>query len=82
MKGIICEVYSRCCGYFRPVNQWNVGKQSEFKDRVNYKIPEIKPEYRASTRKFGEFDEKRILENANKLSQSGIFDKIMKECKI
>ncbi|MCL5794893.1 MAG: anaerobic ribonucleoside-triphosphate reductase, partial [Patescibacteria group bacterium] len=28
-----CEVYSRVTGYFRPVDQWNDGKQAEFKDR-------------------------------------------------
>lgn len=31
-----CEVYSRIVGYFRPVNNWNVGKQEEFKDRKAY----------------------------------------------
>lgn len=33
MKKIPVEVYSRCVGYFRPVSQWNLGKQSEFDDR-------------------------------------------------
>ena len=31
-----CEVYSRCVGYYRPVQQWNTGKQQEYKERVNY----------------------------------------------
>ena len=31
--GAACEVYSRIVGYFRPVSQWNKGKQSEFKIR-------------------------------------------------
>jgi hypothetical protein len=30
---IPAEVYSRVSGYFRPVAQWNKGKQSEFTDR-------------------------------------------------
>ncbi len=30
------EVYSRVAGYFRPVNQWNKGKQEEFSERVEY----------------------------------------------
>ena len=30
------EVYSRVCGFFRPVQQWNKGKQQEFKDRREY----------------------------------------------
>jgi len=33
-----CEVYSRTVGYLRPVNQWNLGKQQEFKDRKMFKI--------------------------------------------
>ena len=28
-----CEVYSRCVGYLRPVQQWNDGKTAEFHDR-------------------------------------------------
>lgn len=31
-----CEVYSRVCGYFRPVSNWNKGKKEEFKDRRTY----------------------------------------------
>jgi hypothetical protein len=33
------EIYSRCCGYFRPVMQWNSAKQAEFSDRVVFKVP-------------------------------------------
>ncbi|MDD5551851.1 MAG: ribonucleoside triphosphate reductase [Candidatus Pacebacteria bacterium] len=33
-----CEVYSRIVGYLRPVQQWNEGKQQEFKQRKNFKI--------------------------------------------
>lgn len=32
-----CEVYSRIVGYMRPVQQWNVGKVQEFKDRKEFK---------------------------------------------
>lgn len=32
-----CEVYSRIVGYIRPVDQWNEGKQEEFKDRKEFK---------------------------------------------
>jgi ribonucleoside-triphosphate reductase len=28
-----CEVWSRVCGYFRPVANWNEGKKEEFKER-------------------------------------------------
>ncbi len=37
-KVIPVEVYSRVVGYYRPVNQWNLGKQEEFKDRELYDI--------------------------------------------
>ena len=30
---VLCEIYSRVSGYFRPVRQWNPGKKSEFADR-------------------------------------------------
>ncbi len=33
-----CEVYSRIVGYYRPITQWNEGKQEEFKDRKEFKI--------------------------------------------
>jgi len=32
------EVYSRIVGYLRPVQQWNKGKQQEFKERKSFKI--------------------------------------------
>ena len=31
-----CEVFSRVCGYYRPVVQWNEGKAAEFKDRLEF----------------------------------------------
>lgn len=36
-----CEVYSRIVGYLRPVDQWNIGKKEEFKERKVFKIPEV-----------------------------------------
>ena len=36
-----CEVYSRVVGYLRPVGQWNIGKQQEFKERKDYKLKKI-----------------------------------------
>jgi len=32
------EIYSRVVGYLRPVDQWNPGKQQEFRDRKNFKV--------------------------------------------
>jgi len=47
------EVYSRVVGYFRPVNQWNKGKEEEYTERQTMKVPENLI-YRASTRNFSE----------------------------
>ena len=33
------EVYSRVVGYYRPIAQWNKGKQEEFKARKVYDHP-------------------------------------------
>jgi len=33
-----CEVYSRIVGYYRPVKQWNAGKQGEFHDRKEFNL--------------------------------------------
>ncbi len=32
------EVYSRVVGFFRPVQEWNKGKQEEFSERNEYDI--------------------------------------------
>jgi len=36
--GSHCEVYSRIVGYLRPVDQWNKGKQAEFRYRKTFKL--------------------------------------------
>ena len=33
-----CEVYSRVVGYYRPVSQWNEGKQEEFRSRKTFRV--------------------------------------------
>ena len=33
-----CEVWSRCVGYLRPVDSYNLGKKQEFLTRKTYKI--------------------------------------------
>jgi ribonucleoside-triphosphate reductase len=35
---IPAEIYSRVSGYYRPVNQWNKGKQEEFACRTAMKL--------------------------------------------
>jgi ribonucleoside-triphosphate reductase len=32
------EIFSRVCGYARPIKNWNKGKQEEFKDRKVFKV--------------------------------------------
>ena len=36
--GEVTEVYSRITGYYRPIQNWNVGKLEEFKNRQTYNI--------------------------------------------
>ena len=36
MKRMPCEVYSRVVGYYRPVQNWNVGKRCEFSIRKTF----------------------------------------------
>lgn len=36
--GGMTEVWSRVVGFYRPVVNWNVGKQAEFRDRVAYAV--------------------------------------------
>ena len=38
------EVFARVTGFFRPVQSWNKGKASEFKDRKKYKLDTSKVE--------------------------------------
>ncbi len=38
IKAIPCEVYSRVVGYFRPVSNWNPGKQREFSERKTLRL--------------------------------------------
>ena len=33
-KAIPCDVYSRVVGYYTPVQNWNIGKKNEYKDRT------------------------------------------------
>jgi len=32
------EVYSRVCGYLRPVKYWGPGKRAEFEERKTFKV--------------------------------------------
>ena len=32
-KKIRCEIYSRVCGFYRPISQFNKGKKEEYQQR-------------------------------------------------
>jgi anaerobic ribonucleoside-triphosphate reductase len=36
--GQATEVYSRIVGYYRPVQNWNLGKKSEYRERVKFNV--------------------------------------------
>jgi anaerobic ribonucleoside-triphosphate reductase len=48
VKGTECEVYSRIVGYFRPIKQWNNGKQEEYSERQTFDVTANEPAVRAS----------------------------------
>ena len=31
-----CEIWTRVMGYYRPVENWNIGKKQEYADRVYF----------------------------------------------
>lgn len=42
VKGTECEVFSRVCGYLRPVQNWNKGKKEEFFTRKTFNVSSSK----------------------------------------
>lgn len=42
--GLPTEIFSRVCGYHRPIKNWHKAKQSEFKDRKVFDINKNKKE--------------------------------------
>ncbi len=40
-KRVPVETYSRVVGYYRPVDQWNKGKQEEYADRYEHHISKL-----------------------------------------
>ena len=39
LRKVKCLVFSRVVGFYTPVQNWNTGKQQEWKDRRTYDIP-------------------------------------------
>ena len=54
------EVYSRITGYYRPLKNWNNGKQEEFKDRAEYVLNEEQFNQAFKTK----LEESKVIENA------------------
>lgn len=40
-KRQLCEVWTRVMGYYRPVENYNLGKKSEYRERVCFKEPQL-----------------------------------------
>lgn len=40
-KKVKCEIYSRVCGFYRPVDQFNHGKKEEYFERKVYSMKKI-----------------------------------------
>ncbi|MBQ8347793.1 MAG: hypothetical protein IJY17_09375 [Alphaproteobacteria bacterium] len=36
-----CEIWTRVMGYFRPVSEFNIGKKSEYSERVCFSTDKI-----------------------------------------
>lgn len=49
MKKVACEVYSRVCGYYRPVSNFNPGKQAEFAERKPFELDDKKYRFQVFT---------------------------------
>ncbi len=47
VKAVKTEVYSRVVGYYRPVQDWNRGKQEEFSLREYVRMEEEEKEEKA-----------------------------------
>ena len=46
--GAKCEIWSRVCGYYRPVSSWNRGKKEEFKERIKFDVIRSEKDARGS----------------------------------
>lgn len=44
-----CQRVTRCCGYFRPIDNMNEGKQQEVEDRLMFNIENDKKENNKKT---------------------------------
>ena len=56
-KKCVTEVYARVTGFMRPVQDWNKGKEEEFKDRTEYNFtPKKRKEYKDGEKEYPHID--------------------------
>lgn len=53
-RGTVTEVYTRIVGYYRAVQNWNVGKKSEYADRIEFEVSPSEAEVPAAAEKASE----------------------------
>ncbi|MBI5229064.1 hypothetical protein HY991_03055 [Candidatus Micrarchaeota archaeon] len=58
-----CEVYSRVVGYFRPVQNWNEGKQAEFNDRLEFNMEKSLASEHGNKVEIGEIEKTTVAES-------------------
>ena len=70
------EVYSRITGYYRPVQNWNIGKTEEFKERREYVIENSKLSHSGTLKKAAE----EVLQEAETGVENAVLLFVTKTC--
>ncbi|HCT84328.1 MAG TPA: ribonucleoside triphosphate reductase [Candidatus Margulisbacteria bacterium] len=77
--GIESEVYSRIVGYYRPVQNWNKGKKSEYAIRQEFDIPKIEKQEIAMLQPHNVTKEALIKEQLPKLTPINFYPEAEKD---
>ena len=83
------EVYSRITGYYRPVKNWNAGKNQEFKDRTVYEVEggfskkkKVTPVKKKTVSSIPVVNENNLLFTTKTCTNCKMIQKLMNEKKI
>ena len=83
------EVYSRITGYYRPVKNWNAGKNQEFKDRTAYEVEggfsqkkKVTPVKKKTVSSIPVVNENNLLFTTKTCANCKMIQKLMNEKKI
>ena len=83
------EVYSRITGYYRPVKNWNAGKNQEFKDRTVYEVEggfsqkkKVTPVKKKTVSSIPVVNENNLLFTTKTCANCKMIQKLMNEKKI